>query len=587
MIDQGELTRIYCARPQNFAWFLGAGASAAAGLPTATDVIWYLKRRYYCAEENQDISRQDFQVDAIRARIQQYMISRGFPEEGARDEYTTYFEKIFGAERERQRRFLSAFLSEDKVTLSIGNRVLAALMAARLCRVVFTTNFDTVLEKAFAEISDRSIAAYHLEGAGSAQRALDNEEFPLYCKLHGDFRHDSLKNLAHDLASQNAELSQCLINAGNRFGFIVIGYSGRDDSVMDQFWAILKTTNPFPHGLYWATMKGNALPVSVRALLKAAQEVGVSAKHVEIETFDSMMLRFWRNCEAKTPALDKRVRRTEAATVSIPLPPPGQRQPVMRINALPILAMPTLCQSIEFAEDKDWRALRKATRGSEGQLLFTKGRTVLCWGRPDLIREEFADVREITERDMSAELAALDENHFLKGFLEEALGVALACGKPILSRSTKYASFLIADRHADDPAPLAPLTQVTGKAFGDISGLFTAVTEEHPSPEKVSFAEAIRISIDSRNDQYWLVLNPDVWIWPPRSREDAIDFLNKRRGDRFNAKFNALLDAWIAVLLGEGKTSVRVSAFEDGSEAQNPTFVIGPGSAFSRRSSAS
>src|ERR1017187_5835461 len=58
IIEQGEFTSLFCARPQNFAWFLGAGASASAGLPTATDVLWDLKRRYYCREENQDISRQ-------------------------------------------------------------------------------------------------------------------------------------------------------------------------------------------------------------------------------------------------------------------------------------------------------------------------------------------------------------------------------------------------------------------------------------------------------------------------------------------------------------------------------------------------
>ena len=82
MTDQYELTSIVCARPQQFAWFLGAGASAAAGLPTAWDVIWDLKRRYYRREENQDISRPDMQLDAVRARVQSYMLSKGFPEEG-------------------------------------------------------------------------------------------------------------------------------------------------------------------------------------------------------------------------------------------------------------------------------------------------------------------------------------------------------------------------------------------------------------------------------------------------------------------------------------------------------------------------
>jgi hypothetical protein len=203
------------------------------------------------------------QIEAIKARIQQFIISQGFPDEGAPNEYTAYFEKIFGTDKERQRRFLSAFLSEGKVTLSVGSRVLAALMALGLCRVVFTTNFDTVLEKALAEVSGRSIAAFHLEGARSAKQALNNEEFPLYCKIHGDFRHDSIKNLPQDLAAQNAELSECLINAGNRFGFIFTGYSGRDESVMSLLHAVLKTPNPFPHGLFWTGMKGYGIPQSV------------------------------------------------------------------------------------------------------------------------------------------------------------------------------------------------------------------------------------------------------------------------------------------------------------------------------------
>jgi hypothetical protein len=53
-IDQARLTGIICERPQNFAWFLGAGASRSAGLPTATDMIWDLKRRYYCQQENEE-----------------------------------------------------------------------------------------------------------------------------------------------------------------------------------------------------------------------------------------------------------------------------------------------------------------------------------------------------------------------------------------------------------------------------------------------------------------------------------------------------------------------------------------------------
>src|SRR6186713_3034636 len=41
------------------AWLLRAGASQSAGPPTATDIIWNLKRRFYCSEEQQAISAND------------------------------------------------------------------------------------------------------------------------------------------------------------------------------------------------------------------------------------------------------------------------------------------------------------------------------------------------------------------------------------------------------------------------------------------------------------------------------------------------------------------------------------------------
>jgi len=56
-LDQAEFKGIFCARPQNFAWFPGAGASASAGLPTATDILWDLKRQLYCRQETSAVTQ--------------------------------------------------------------------------------------------------------------------------------------------------------------------------------------------------------------------------------------------------------------------------------------------------------------------------------------------------------------------------------------------------------------------------------------------------------------------------------------------------------------------------------------------------
>jgi hypothetical protein len=52
-------------------------------------------------------------------------------------------------------------------------------------------------------------------------------------KLHGDFRSRRLKNTGDELRHQDSRLRQILLGACRRFGLVVVGYSGRDDSVME------------------------------------------------------------------------------------------------------------------------------------------------------------------------------------------------------------------------------------------------------------------------------------------------------------------------------------------------------------------
>jgi hypothetical protein len=158
-MEQSEFTAIFSERPKNFAWFLGAGASRSAGVPTANDVLWDMKRRFYCQQENQEIQRQDLQSIAVKDRIQSFLESRGFPKLGEDGEYERCFELIFGSDKERQRRYIHAILDEDGMSLSVGNRVLGALIGTGESRAVFTTNFDNVVERSVSEVSGKAIAA--------------------------------------------------------------------------------------------------------------------------------------------------------------------------------------------------------------------------------------------------------------------------------------------------------------------------------------------------------------------------------------------------------------------------------------------
>lgn len=584
-MDRFEFTRLFCERPQSYAWFLGAGASRNANLPTAEDILTDLKRRYYCSEENQDYSTKDMQNEAVRSTVETYLETRGFPERWAPEEYTTYFQTIFGEDRERQRRYIFGMLAEDRVRLAVGNRVFGALLASGLARVAYTTNFDTVVEKSIAEIAGRSLSAFHLEGAHGANAAINNEAYPFYCKLHGDFRYDSIKNLEADLASPNEDLSRSLVNAANRFGLVVVGYSGRDASVMGLLREALDNSNPFPHGVFWMITKGSAVPDPVTEFIEAARVRGVTAEMVEIETFDTLMLGLWRNLAERPEGMDEKVRKGRVDAVSLPIPETDGDSPLMRYNALPVLSIPDTCLVLELKTKPTWETVGPTLREADHNLITTVDDELMAWGDLDDAQSVFGD-NFVGSSEYSFELDWRKTGRLhIKKFLEDGIGKAFARTRPLLMRRRGSGVVLIVDKMAVDVGIFEPLHAVTGKTTGTIAGLSIPETEEHDAVDKVGFAESVRISLAWGDNRLWLLLKPDVWIWPPFARRHATQWLEKRRGDRRNDKHDALLSAWISVLTdGAGRAEdVTLTAFEGESGPGNPSFRFSSRTGYSNK----
>ncbi len=570
-----------------FAWFLGAGASQSAGLPTATDVIWDLKRRYYCSEEHQSISANDLQNGAVREKIDAFMESRGFPPTNDPTAYSRSFELIFGTDHERERNYLHGILSEKNSSLTLGHRAFAGLIASGLVKMVFTTNFDTVVERALAEVAGKDIAPFHLEGSYAAQAALDHGEFPIYCKLHGDFRYTSLKNLEADLQSQNTELGKSLVNACNRFGLIVAGYSGRDESVMRLLSSVLDAPNPFPHGLYWMGLKGRSPLKPVSELLKKARDKGIRAEWVEIETFDSVLSRIWKQLPNPEPALVSKIGRTGAQSVVIPLTLPGTATPILRLNALPVTQLPKMCWELTFDTAQDWEDLHKAENKSNSMIVCTKARSILAWGSEVSLRYAFGEeLKSLAPVSIEQELSDIQNNLPMKGFIERGIGLALMRGKPLLFRTWRGGSVLIIDKAPPVSKHTNELSRcVGGTLFGTIPGLMTLTTDEHPEREQVHWAEAIKLDLEEVDGKFWLLLKPIVWIWPKRARIQAADFLDKRVGGRFNKPADALLSAWIRFLFSttDKGADFGLAPLKGAEDTGHPHFTINGRTAFSRR----
>jgi hypothetical protein len=113
-------------------------------------------------------------------------------------------------------------------------------------------HFDPLVADACAKAYDGTghLTTVALDAPDLARDVLNGDRWPTEIKLHGDFRSRRLKNTGGELRQQDAILRDLLVGACGRSGLIVAGYSGRDDSIMDAF-EVLEKTSPFPGGLFW------------------------------------------------------------------------------------------------------------------------------------------------------------------------------------------------------------------------------------------------------------------------------------------------------------------------------------------------
>ena len=221
----------------NFALLLGAGASITSGVKTAEEMIQDWRELLYSQSE------QDFDYGQWLREQRWY---------GTDDEYSLLFEGV--CDQPAQRRvFVEECVKEARP--SVGYVYLAELLANRFFDIVFTTNFDDLLNEACYLFSDalRPIVAAH---DSAIQGIRISSERPKIVKLHGDFLYDNIKNTLPELETLEANTKKKLGQFAKEYGLIVIGYSGRDRSVMDNLDLLLRDEENFPHGVYWCLRKG-------------------------------------------------------------------------------------------------------------------------------------------------------------------------------------------------------------------------------------------------------------------------------------------------------------------------------------------
>jgi NAD-dependent SIR2 family protein deacetylase len=568
-IGVDDFARRFSLRARNLMWLLGAGASASAGIPTAWDMVWEFKQRLFVSQRKvSPTAVADLSSPVVRAQLQAHIDSSNhLPPSGDPGEYAALFEAVYAAEADR-RAYLNSKLSGAKP--SYGHLALATLMRAQLTRVVWTTNFDALVADACAAIfqTTGALTSAALDAPDLGAQALKEERWPVEIKLHGDFRSRRLKNTSDELRHQDAQLRQMLVDACRRFGLVIAGYSGRDDSVMDALEQALSHQGAFPNGLFWLHRgEGPPLP-RVAALLEHAAQAGVESALVTVENFDETLRDLIRLTQGvDTSSLDNFAAERRRWTPA-PLPTGQRGWPVVRLNALPLIQSPTVCRRVVCQVGGHAEAQEAVEKAGVNVLVARTRAGVLAFGADADVRAAF-ESHSISEFDLhTIETRRLRYESGERGLLRRALTAAIVRQRG-LTATRRRSSDLVAPTDPHDQT-WVPLQRIVGPISGAVKA--------HP---ELKWHEGVSLRLDWANDRLWLLLEPRI-VFDGMAQDNkaiAADFARERTVKRYNRPLNQLIDFWAGLLAGDG-SDLRSLGIGDGVDA---VFRLSSDTAFSWR----
>lgn len=568
-IGADDFARRFSLRAGNLMWLLGAGTSASAGIPTAGDMVWEFKQQLFISQRRASPQAvADLSSPAIRAQLQAHIDSSGsLPTPGSADEYAALFEAVYPAEADR-RTYLDSKMTGAK--LSYGHLALATLMRAQLARLVWTTNFDPLVADACAKVYDGTgpLTTVNLDAPDLAVQCIGEGRWPIEVKLHGDFRSRRLKNTGDELRHQDKRLRQLLVDTCRRFGLVVVGYSGRDDSIMTALEEALEHTGAYPAGLFWLH-RGEGAPLArVEQLLARAKQSGAESALVRVHNFDEAM----RDMVRLVKNIDTRILDAFAAErrrwSSVPQPGGSRGWPVVRLNALPVIQMPTVCRRV-VCQIGGHAEARKAVEQAGVNVLVARTRAgVLAFGADADMRAAFSNYN-ITDFDLhTIDTKRLRYDSGERGLLRNALTRAI---------ERQYQLDVIHRRSTDLLAPSepngsvwAPLRQLIGSLDGIVNGF----------PD-LYWREGIGIRLDWADDRLWVLVEPRTVFKgiTDENRTAAADFARERVVKRYNKTLNDLIAFWADLLASDGN---ELRALEIGTGV-DAVFILSHVTGYSRR----
>jgi len=220
-----------------YALLLGSGISKNSGIPTGWDIVVDLIKKLAELEKEKCIPSPE---EWFKSKY------------GEEPNYSTILSKLVKTPTERVN-FLKPYFepTEEEVSQELKlptqtHKKIASLIKKGYIKVVVTTNFDRLLEKALLAEGIEPIVIRHPNDIDGAM-PLVHSNFILI-KINGDYLDTRFLNTEDELASYDKKLNDYVLRIINEFGIISCGWSAKWDSGLVN---VLKQSENFRFFSYW------------------------------------------------------------------------------------------------------------------------------------------------------------------------------------------------------------------------------------------------------------------------------------------------------------------------------------------------
>lgn len=335
--------------PGVYALLIGSGLSSAAGVPTGWQVVQDLVRRTALADgvDPAEIGDEPAEWWARQGRL------------GPRyDDLLAALAPTRGARHAILRRYFDPPPDGGPPILpTAAHAAVASLVASGRVRVVVTTNFDRLIERAL-DAAGVSAQVISLPEAVHGMEPLCHSPATVV-KLHGDYASLDLRNTPEELDEYPAEWEELLARIFDEYGLVVVGWSGDWDTALSRA-LVSAPSRRYP--MYWMAHQGQ-MTENARRVVAARSAHVISAGDAD-SFFSDLTERLQRLDTIATRQGRPRLDRTPRLAPEQGAPPQGWVEfPLLQLHVA-ALVEPTTYESVGYIRMEDRTRLLEVLEAS-------------------------------------------------------------------------------------------------------------------------------------------------------------------------------------------------------------------------------